>query len=338
MPKGQQAKPGLPPPAPQRKPLWDRANLFGDTGGARTRREARTEEAFRPSRGALGRNLLATGRLQPDRSVPLPELKYAQTQGRDDRTDPPEIGDRADSRPAKGIQDNSFLLEEGYNQEPGVVQNINVLRRQRRDWLYAFIQEFPIGSQAHQFSYTLPFADLRNGQRAAGLGDLLLNYRPQVLYESDATPSIAPRFSLILPTGSKRRGLGNGSFGFQSNVAVSKVVSDRVTLHANTGVTTLFNVQGRTPFSLNLGGSAIYAATRDFNLLFETVAEQFELVSEERRIDRGRAVTLSPGLRYAFNFTDAQLTLGLAAPVTVSNREKPSYGVLFYLSFESKLF
>ena len=27
-------------------------------------------------------------------------------------------------RPAEGIQDNSFLIEEAYNQEPGVVQHI----------------------------------------------------------------------------------------------------------------------------------------------------------------------------------------------------------------------
>ena len=29
-----------------------------------------------------------------------------------------------DPRPAKGIQDNSFLIEEAYNQESGVVQHI----------------------------------------------------------------------------------------------------------------------------------------------------------------------------------------------------------------------
>lgn len=68
----------------------------------------------------------------------------------------PALAEEADKRPAAGIQDNSFLIEEAYNQEAGVVQHINNLRRQGRDWSYTFIQEWPIGSQTHQFSYNIP--------------------------------------------------------------------------------------------------------------------------------------------------------------------------------------
>lgn len=50
---------------------------------------------------------------------------------------------------AKGIQDNSFLIEEAYNQEPGVVQHILAWRRQGRDWSNTFTQEFPLGTQDH---------------------------------------------------------------------------------------------------------------------------------------------------------------------------------------------
>jgi hypothetical protein len=49
--------------------------------------------------------------------------------------------DDKDRRPAAGIQDNSFLIEEAYNQEPGVVQHITTLRRQDRSWFYSFTQE-----------------------------------------------------------------------------------------------------------------------------------------------------------------------------------------------------
>jgi hypothetical protein len=49
------------------------------------------------------------------------------------------------------------------------------------------------------------------------------------------------------------------------------------------------------------------------------------------------ALTLSPGFRYAFNFSGAQLVIGLAAPVTFTSHEKPSYGAIFYLSYESDL-
>lgn len=250
----------------------------------------------------------------------------AQAQGHTDRTD---------DRTAKGIQDNSFLIEESYNQEPGVVQHISSLRRQGRDWAFTFIQEWPLGSQTHQFSYTLPYAFLRSdGQKVNGIGDVLLNYRHQALFESEAVPAFAPRISLILPTGNERKGTGTGSFGFQSNLPLSKVVSDRVTLHANAGMTNLFDVQGRSPTSYNLGGSVVYAVTPDFNLLFEAVAERTETVADHR-IEKERALTLAPGVRFALNFSDLQVVAGLGVPVRLT-KEKPDYGILFYLSFEHK--
>ena len=41
-----------------------------------------------------------------------------------------------DPRPAAGLQDNSFLIEEAYNQEAGVVQHIMGLRRQNGAWSF----------------------------------------------------------------------------------------------------------------------------------------------------------------------------------------------------------
>lgn len=242
---------------------------------------------------------------------------HAQNQGRSDRTDPSEIGDTTDPRPAKGIQDNSFLIEEGYNQEAGIVQSIAGLRGQGRNRFFAFTQEFPLGSQTHQVSYSLPASLLRNGDRTtSGIGDLLLNYRYQVLFENDVKPAFAPRFSLILPTGNQRRGIGSESFGFQSNLPFSKTVDDRLTLHANAGMTSLFDVEGRSPISFNLGGSAVYAATRDFNILFEVVGEKIETVNSGRRTERERVLTLSPGIRYAFNFPETQIVIGVGAPAS----------------------
>ncbi len=52
-------------------------------------------------------------------------------------------------------------------------------------------------------------------------------------------------------------------------------------------------------------------------------------------IEKERAFTLSPGIRHVFNFTDAQLVLGVGAPVTFKP-ERTEYGVLFYLSYEHK--
>src|SRR5207249_2279859 len=58
---------------------------------------------------------------------------------------------------AKGIQDNSFFIEEAYNQQPGVVQHIfNVpidFTNGSREIAPSFTQEWPVFSQTHQFSY-----------------------------------------------------------------------------------------------------------------------------------------------------------------------------------------
>ena len=48
------------------------------------------------------------------------------------------------------IQDNSFLLEEAYNQEAGVVQHISAFQRMRGgEWIATFTQEWPAPGQTH---------------------------------------------------------------------------------------------------------------------------------------------------------------------------------------------
>ena len=44
------------------------------------------------------------------------------------------------------VSDNSFLVEEAYNQEAGVVQHISVFQRgtQSGDWAYSFTEEWPV--------------------------------------------------------------------------------------------------------------------------------------------------------------------------------------------------
>lgn len=59
-------------------------------------------------------------------------------------------------RPIEGIEDNSFLIEEAYNQEQGVVQHIfnaaHISDSRRQGWSFNFTQEWPVFSSDHQFS------------------------------------------------------------------------------------------------------------------------------------------------------------------------------------------
>ena len=117
----------------------------------------------------------------------------------------PAFAEEEDHRPASALRDNSFLIEEAYNQDEGMVQHILNTRRLRNDWFATFTQEWPLFGEMHQLSYTLPYSwvGIDDGHHH-GFGDLMLNYRLQLLDETDSQPAVAPRVSAILPTGSER--------------------------------------------------------------------------------------------------------------------------------------
>ena len=255
--------------------------------------------------------------------------------------------------PIEVIEDNSFFIEEAYNQEPGVVQNIfQALYSggpRQRGWVFTFTQEWPIYGQDHQFSYTVPSFHLNNeGQRQNGVGDTLLNYRYQALEEGPGTPAFAPRFSLIVPTGNRDKGTGNGVVGYQWSLPFSKKVSSRVALHANLGVTYLPHV--RSPMDNGqlspkhslvspwVGGSAIYALLPRFHLMLEWLG-----IIQDDINGAGRAVhtfnpLLSPGVRAAIvNEEDLQIVGGVAVPIGL-NQQTNRYGAFLYFSIEHHLF
>ena len=239
-----------------------------------------------------------------------------------------------DKRIAKALQDNSFLIEEAYNQEPGVVQHILNMRRQGRDWNLTFTQEWPVFTQDHQFSYSIPYARLRSGgQRANGIGDVFLNYRYQAWTETMTRPAFAPRFSYIVPSGDETRGLGDGSSGFQLNLPFSKIVSDRVSLHTNLGYTRMFDIEGLSTNSYFVGGSMIYAVSRELNFMFEVIHD-WEQSVDTGAIVRDKTLTISPGMRYAFNLDAGQLVVGAGVPIAFTSGQPTSYGAILYLSFE----
>jgi hypothetical protein len=242
---------------------------------------------------------------------------------------------------AKGIQDNSFFIEEAYNQEPGVVQHIFNLpidfTNGSREIAPSFTQEWPVFSQRHQFSYTIPFLFTEDG---SGMEDMRLNYRLQAFMEDKYTPAFAPRLSLVIPTGDSDKDFGTGVVGYEFNLPFSKIVSDRWTLHFNAGMSVFPNAhQSRHLTNYNVGASAIYAVSRDFNLMLEALAGWNEDIAEgvfafEETVERSTTAIISPGVRYAFNLpNDAQLVIGAALPIGLTS-DSPDWGMFFYCSFE----
>src|SRR5215467_8418171 len=86
------------------------------------------------------------------------------------------------------ILDNSFLVEEAFNQERGVVQNIFSWTHIRSgEWIASFTQEWPVFGSAHQLSYTIPFSRLDG---STGFNDVLVNYRYQLVEEGRRRPAM----------------------------------------------------------------------------------------------------------------------------------------------------
>ena len=111
----------------------------------------------------------------------------------------------------------------------------------------SFTQEWPVFSQTHQFSYTIPYAFTEDDN---GMEDMRLNYRLQALTEGERTPAFAPRFSLVLPTGDPDKDLGVGSVGYETNLPFSKIVSDRWTLNFNAGHVSISQCAEPRPYEL----------------------------------------------------------------------------------------
>lgn len=265
------------------------------------------------------------------------------------------IAEAQEARPIDGIADNSFLMEEAYNQEAGVVQHIFTALyasdSQRRGWAFSFTQEWPVFSQRHQFSYTIPSSSIREGsEHQDGIGDVLLNYRFQALEEGPGIPAFAPRFSLILPTGSRDKGTGNGVVGYQWSLPFSKKVASRLAVHANFGLTYLPKVRvpvdepgrrlspKRSLVSYNVGASGIFALSSRFHVLLEWIGNFEESLNDAGRKEHPFKAVISPGVRTAvINTEGLQMVLGLAAPVGLT-RPADNHGVFIYLSLEHSFF
>jgi len=239
----------------------------------------------------------------------------------------------------KKISDNSFLIEEAYNQDKDTMQSITVFSRsaKRNEWDLNFTQEYAVTSRRHQLSYTVA-GKREDGMR--GFGDTLINYRYQFFgMNEDDKVFVAPRFSLVLPTGNWRRGLGKGAVGYQINLPISVEHSEKFVTHYNAGATVTPRAKNEqreraTTKDFNLGQSFVWLAKPRFNVLFETFYETEETVIAPSRTMREHNVFFNPGVRWAWNFKSGlQIVPGVAVPIGVG----PSYGdtrVLFYLSFE----
>jgi hypothetical protein len=226
-----------------------------------------------------------------------------------------------------GIVDNSFLVEEAFNQEPKIFQNIFGFTRLQGNWGFTFTQEWPAPGTRHQLSYTIP---INSAGTASGLGSVLINYRLQVLEEGPGRPAFSPRVSAVLPTGADD--FGGDSAGVQVNLPFSKQQGDFY-FHWNGGFTLVRNDK-LDFFSPSFAGSTIYRLEDMCNLMLESVLSYVDTEIAPDRTRRIRQFTLSPGIRGGWNLgPDTQIIIGAAIPVLWTDR-KTYAGVFGYFSYE----
>jgi len=198
------------------------------------------------------------------------------------------------------IQENSFLVEEAYNQEKGVVQHIFTYSRTHAGtWAANFTEEWPVGSERHQLSYA-PIFVRTDGVRS---NDFALNYRLQLVGGGESRVAIAPRVTLLRDA-------------VQVMLPASVVLSPHFVTHWNAGATS-------HPRTLNAGQSVVWLASHRVNFLLETVWTH---------TDHATDVVVSPGIRWSYNLPRGlQIVPGFALPYDRTLRQRSAF---LYLSFE----
>jgi hypothetical protein len=241
------------------------------------------------------------------------------------------------------IEDNSFMVEEAFNQEKNVIQHINAYtwNWEGGGWAYTFTEEWPFpGHEKHQLSVTL--SAIQNGDfqsSGGGIGDMALNYRYQLVGGGGKKVSFSPRFTLLVPTGKALYGRGTGGVGIQTNLPLSVYINKKFITHWNAGAT--YVPSARNEFGdrasangYNLGQSMIWLAHPRFNVMLETIWQGWQSVVAPGQQQRNHALLMGPGVRWAYNFRNGlQIVPGVSVPLGVGP-SAGQRGLTLYLSFE----
>jgi hypothetical protein len=242
---------------------------------------------------------------------------------------------------ASPIQDNSFLVEEAYNQEDGVIQHISFVQLlNTHDVVYTQTDEWPLRSLKHQLSVTASVNESGNYREfGPGWGDTAMNYRYQLVGSGETRVAIAPRLSMLLPTGDSGAGRGYGGWGLQTNLPISVQLNRHVVTHWNAGVTWIPSARdaqgnGAKLVNPNLAQSTVWLIKPRFNALCEVVWTNNASVVGPGQTARQQALYVNPGVRWAYNFKSGlQIVPGVAMPVGLMGATGER-GAIFYLSLE----
>ncbi len=252
------------------------------------------------------------------------------------------------------IEDNSMFIEEAFNQEAGVIQHISNFIYNGGNFFYGYTQEIPLADVKQQFSFGFSYASFKKPTDATnsnfktnGIGDILLNYRPLVWGKNDWA-LVIPRFTVIVPTGNSQYGFGQGGWGGQFNLAVTKRLNSKITTHYNAGYTVItkadhyaYTADGTPTLAYeknigasNIGASAIWLVKPKFNLMVEYVGTFSKSIEDDGKLVGLNNSIINPGFRCAIDVGKIQFVPGLGLPFNFKGKNLDGTGVFFYLSIE----
>ena len=252
------------------------------------------------------------------------------------------------------IEDNSMFIEEAFNQEAGVIQHISNFIYNGGNFFYGYTQEIPLADVKQQFSFGFSYASFKkptdptnSNVKTNGIGDILLNYRPLVWGKNDWA-LVIPRFTVIVPTGNAQYGFGQGGWGGQFNLAVTKRLNSKITTHYNAGYTVIakadhhiYSADGTPTLAYeknigtsNVGASAIWLVKPKFNFMVEYVATFSKSIEDDGKLVGLNNSIINPGFRFAIDVGKIQIVPGLGLPFNFTSKHLDGTGVFFYLSIE----
>ncbi len=241
------------------------------------------------------------------------------------------------------LQSNGLLVETAYHQEKGEVQHTFSFSRSSKDgWASVVSQEWPVFSEKHQVSFSLP-ADLlmkrQNGNR--GVGDLSLEYSYFLIGNNKSRVTVSPGFGFSLPTGSVARGFGAGGPGTSVKLPISVMLTRRFASNSTVElgrVSSANNAEGDRfhLWKYEVGQSLVWFARPKFNALLETVWEKSRATNRNGFKEMESELFISPGVRWAHVFHNGlSIIPGVAVPIGVG-ASRGNNRIFFSLALEHR--
>jgi hypothetical protein len=252
------------------------------------------------------------------------------------------------------FEDNSFLLNEAFTQEKGIMQFISTIYHDNlhdKNFSCTFTHEIPLNHHRHQVSYSLRYNFMQpqaTSQDNDGWGDTDIGYA-YMLSGKEAWIMVVPQLTIIIPTGDPSRDLGYGGLGGRLALTITKRLSRKLVSHYNASYTIVHKadryneISGekvkafeKTLHDQDLAGSIIWYPVRKVNIMLEYISSFRSQISTSGTISKIQESVVNPGFRLALDLKTLQIIPGLSVPIAFSNDYQRQTGVFVYLSIESR--